>query len=427
MKVPWNDLYIPYLKMANLFQVAKIGYIPLDGICLTALQERWRKETHTFHMAHGEMTITLEDVSCLLGLRVDGMAMCVNNKDVNWGQKITDLLGRTPETGDYRHDSAVLLKRKWFTQNFSNLEVGAPELTVQQYCRAYILALCGDILFTEPSGDSISVIPLVFLEDMERLDEWAWGSAVLGYLYRELCKSTAPNRKNMGGCIMLLQMWAWTRFKFGRPTPRLGFEPDVLHTFEDPNDNYTVGFIWIGATLKEKPGATHLWGNRDQLDNLHESQIEWRPYEKYRTRLPPICEFERDSALIRSKLIYMWIVEHYRPQRVMRQFGLYQKIPPQGKCEYNHILEKMSNGRGDDWPTVHARYVQDWEFEKWQYWTNNSEKFKRRAYNPDRHLKYMEWYGSVSNARLVQSTIPHDTSSYRPLIPDKRKAVCVSI
>ena len=124
MKVPWNDLYIPYLKRANLFQVAKIGYIPLDGICLTALQERWRKETHTFHMAHGEMTITLEDVSCLLGLRVDGAAMCVSNKDVNWGQKITDLFGKTPEINDYRHNSAVMLKRKWFTQNFSNLEVG---------------------------------------------------------------------------------------------------------------------------------------------------------------------------------------------------------------------------------------------------------------------------------------------------------------
>ena len=97
---------------------------------------------------------------------------------------------------------------------------------------------------------------------------------------------------------------------------------------------------------------------------------------------------------------------------------------PQGKCEYNHLLEKMINGRGGDWHTVHARYVQDWEFEKWQYWTNNSEKFKRRAYNPDRHLKYMEWYGRVSEARLVQSTISHDTDSYRPLVPDKRKAVC---
>ncbi|CAN0857568.1 Serine/threonine-protein phosphatase 7 long form homolog [Linum grandiflorum] len=37
----------------------------------TALIERWRPETNTFHMYHGEMIIMLEDVSFIIGLPVD--------------------------------------------------------------------------------------------------------------------------------------------------------------------------------------------------------------------------------------------------------------------------------------------------------------------------------------------------------------------
>lgn len=43
----------------------------LDNALIAALVERWR-ETNSFHLAVGELTITLEDVSLLLGLAIDG-------------------------------------------------------------------------------------------------------------------------------------------------------------------------------------------------------------------------------------------------------------------------------------------------------------------------------------------------------------------
>ena len=40
----------------------------VDRALLSALVDRWRPETHMFHLPLGEMTVTLQDISFLLGL-----------------------------------------------------------------------------------------------------------------------------------------------------------------------------------------------------------------------------------------------------------------------------------------------------------------------------------------------------------------------
>ena len=47
----------------------------LDRSLLTALVDRWRPETHTFHLPCGEMAPTLQDVAYLLGLPLVGDAV----------------------------------------------------------------------------------------------------------------------------------------------------------------------------------------------------------------------------------------------------------------------------------------------------------------------------------------------------------------
>jgi hypothetical protein len=44
----------------------------LDRVLLTALMDRSRLETHTFHFCWGEMAPTLKDVAYLLGLPLTG-------------------------------------------------------------------------------------------------------------------------------------------------------------------------------------------------------------------------------------------------------------------------------------------------------------------------------------------------------------------
>ncbi|RYR30870.1 hypothetical protein Ahy_B01g055645 [Arachis hypogaea] len=69
-----HDRIIPYLETADLYHLARLNsqWFWVDEPLLSAFIERWRPETHTFHMPFEECTITLQDVAYQLGLPIDG-------------------------------------------------------------------------------------------------------------------------------------------------------------------------------------------------------------------------------------------------------------------------------------------------------------------------------------------------------------------
>ena len=65
-------------------------------------------------------------------------------------------------------------------------------------------------------------------------------------------------------------------------------------------------------------------------------QVEWEPYGSgsdfpllYEFTLNPQCLKDKRFWLMRCPLICNWAVEFHLPQRVMRQFGLFQAHPPE--------------------------------------------------------------------------------------------------
>ncbi|CAN6373047.1 unnamed protein product, partial [Urochloa humidicola] len=62
-----------------------------DMSLLGALLDRWRPETHTFHLPVGEMALTLQDVALLLGLPCAGQAVAADDVPADWRD---DLLAR---------------------------------------------------------------------------------------------------------------------------------------------------------------------------------------------------------------------------------------------------------------------------------------------------------------------------------------------
>ena len=62
-----------YIEATDLIGLFKVPDMEVDHALITALVERWRPETHTFHLPHGEMGITLQDIEVMLGIPVDGL------------------------------------------------------------------------------------------------------------------------------------------------------------------------------------------------------------------------------------------------------------------------------------------------------------------------------------------------------------------
>jgi hypothetical protein len=208
--IPWE--IVGYLREAGFYEVALINNIPPHATLVSALVERWRPETHTFHLPVGECTITLEDVAVLLGLKVDGEPVIGRTSYTTdqWKDVIYALLGKRPTTTDITGNR---LRMGWLNENFNDINAGEGHQWFLQYTRAYILRLIGGLLLCDLSGNKVSLRYLLLLQDLSESGKLSWGSAVLGYLYRQLCLATDHDKKDIGGCTTLLQLWAWVRIR----------------------------------------------------------------------------------------------------------------------------------------------------------------------------------------------------------------------
>ncbi|KAG6530854.1 hypothetical protein ZIOFF_004615 [Zingiber officinale] len=100
-----------HIQEAGFEGVIRCGYIQLDHGLITALVERWRLETHTFHFPIGEATITLQDVEVLWGLQVMGSPVCaadMNKSLEEWIDICETMMGFTPLDGAISNNRILL-------------------------------------------------------------------------------------------------------------------------------------------------------------------------------------------------------------------------------------------------------------------------------------------------------------------------------
>ena len=87
-----DDRVVDIIKALGLEGLLRQSGREIEHGLITALVERWRPETHTFHMPHGEVTITLQNVEVLLGLPVDGDAI-TGSRQKDWVNVCQEFLG----------------------------------------------------------------------------------------------------------------------------------------------------------------------------------------------------------------------------------------------------------------------------------------------------------------------------------------------
>ena len=155
-----------------------------------------------FHVPIGEMTITLQDVVIILGLRIDGPAItrtCVFDVAELYGE----LLSVTPPS-DAPKGSAISIR--WLCDQLSTPAPDVDEVTLKWSARGFILALMGSFLFMDKKGVHVHLCFLPLPRDLIHTTTYSWGGAVLAHTYLELCRTNLDRRRGISGCITLIQI-----------------------------------------------------------------------------------------------------------------------------------------------------------------------------------------------------------------------------
>ncbi|RYQ93166.1 hypothetical protein Ahy_B09g099448 [Arachis hypogaea] len=196
-----DERYVSYLQMTGLYHLARLNdrWFQLDEPLVSAFVERWRPETHTFHMPFGECTITLQDVAYQLGLPVDGRY---------------ELLGVIPPLSQVQN---FAVNCTWFQETFGECPAGADEETVRRFARAYIMMLLGTHLFADKSGNRIHIRWHPYVARLEEMGTYSWGSTALVWLYQCMCRVANRYVVKLAGPLQLLQSWIFWRFPRFRP------------------------------------------------------------------------------------------------------------------------------------------------------------------------------------------------------------------
>uniref|UniRef100_A0A8R7RFD4 Aminotransferase-like plant mobile domain-containing protein n=1 Tax=Triticum urartu TaxID=4572 RepID=A0A8R7RFD4_TRIUA len=149
--MPYDERYTPYIQQAGLLpwiQLVSRSTPNLNAPLVSSLADRWRPETHSFHLRTGEMTVTLQDVSLITGLPIDGRPLCMSTNSDGWRQQMIALIGMAHTGAEADVEEGQEKKKKerkpagaaftWIQANFAHCPADATDDVIQTHARVYM-------------------------------------------------------------------------------------------------------------------------------------------------------------------------------------------------------------------------------------------------------------------------------------------------
>eukprot|EP00256_Glycine_max_P031646 XP_006575818.1 protein MAIN-LIKE 1-like [Glycine max] len=280
-----------------------IGYSVVTGDpgLISAFVERWHIKTSTFHLPVGELTITLDDVSSLLHLPISGAFHSFHALSVDEAIfLLTELLEVSAEEtrAETTRSRGTYVRLGW-VQDIYKMRCEAWRWIVA--ARAYLLHLVGCTLFANKSATYVHVVHLEAFRDLGQSGGYAWGVAALVHMYDQLDEASRTTTRQIAGYLTLLRCWIYEHF------PSV-YQCVIDDAYEETSPRASR-WLMSKAHMKGITGAPY----RARCDALT-GQLRWGP-----------------------------MVVTARSERVLRQFGYIQSIPPppvSASLSYNDIDDR---------------------------------------------------------------------------------------
>ncbi|MQM08780.1 hypothetical protein Taro_041638 [Colocasia esculenta] len=263
--------FVPFLRLDELTP---------DVALIQALKERWDPECHTFLLPWGHMIPTLEDVTRITGLRVDGQAV-TGVTYTSYQEIVERLLGlevkrersslvpRTRlqvslEVADAHHQTGEG-QAEYMARLTADARAALAEdegAAADRDLRRFLILVIGKLILGT-RGDPVSCRCLPLLEDLTQVGSYAWGAALLAHLFDSL--GTSSRETGVAGFFPLLQVWAYCHLpSLGRGVPRRAGAAPLLQRWRFCRDE---------RSLRRQVTLIH-----DALDTVPFGHVQWTPY-----------------------------------------------------------------------------------------------------------------------------------------------------
>ncbi|KAH0776769.1 hypothetical protein KY290_008180 [Solanum tuberosum] len=165
------------LRRSGMYDVVCVGRMQYDRALVTTMVERWRPQTHCLHLPFGEVTITLQDVQVLFGLRSDGDVVYMQDAARRirpWRTLLETLTGCAIAPADMDGASRVRIHSitGYLRDQLQVDPIGdaTPVEWVEKFLDFTCLLYWGGILFPNTSRNLISLQYLAFLDPIHDVD-----------------------------------------------------------------------------------------------------------------------------------------------------------------------------------------------------------------------------------------------------------------
>ncbi|XP_050897035.1 protein MAIN-LIKE 1 [Lathyrus oleraceus] len=354
-----------WVSRSGLASLQRTSLNKIDTNLVSAFVERWHLETSSFHMPFGEMSITLDDVACLLHLPIRGIFWSPQDVTEELAVELAvDYLGvsQSQAQSHVRSCRGSYYKLEWLYDIFVHHRAAS---SWAYATRAYLLMLVGSTIFADKTFTLVEARYLLLFRDLDGCSGYSWGAAALVTLYRYLGDASMYSCKQLGGYPTLLQCWIHEYF------------PTVGKRGENWNPAGNCG-LPRAMRWSYRQGVLKVDDLRPILDELTPTDVIWRPFEDHRA-----WRVFDEICLYRGCLKWGETVVPYLPDRCLRQFGYRQYVPsPPLDC-------MMATDIDVDWISYHQSVVD----------VIGSSSV---ATTPSEVVDgYLEWYYRVSHPRLV--------------------------
>ncbi|KAJ1388064.1 Aminotransferase-like, plant mobile domain [Sesbania bispinosa] len=187
-----NDYVRDIVDDSGLGPLVEGTHSLVDRSMLFAFTERWHKDTSSFHLPMGEMTITLDDVNSLLHILVHGRFFFLSSMGKNDANKLlVTLLG----------------------VSYSDVVAGTNYIRGHNVRLSWLRSVYENKLEQNHLiATSVWVHYLELFRVLASMSQIAWGSVALAYLYEQLNEASLHQTCQLAGYSTLLQAWILEHF-----------------------------------------------------------------------------------------------------------------------------------------------------------------------------------------------------------------------